>query len=307
MVGLRLDTEARLQGVLRLRGVVHAVGGPDVLRGCVFNVIVEAGRACSPAPSPCRGRDRRLRRLQAPRPARPLPLRRLLPRQPTFQQPRPRLQPPRPGPPDPTACAAPRSPSCARCPTSSRRRSINVVGQPMICGGGCGWPARGRAFRRTYSAASCRSCERGCERRRPPWPLLASAPASGSTKRFRRSLGAGQPHVLVRGLGGSLQRLRVRVLAGLHEVEGRLVFSGSEAPAERTLLVFFFPNRRARSHSRKLGSLHLGVPCGHSAHAELALLGWGVPAGTVPSGHGAERARRDSTGLPRPLVRVRNT
>ena len=47
----------------------------------------EAERVCSPAPSPCRGRGRRLRRLQGPRPA--PPLRRLLPCQPTCQQPRP--------------------------------------------------------------------------------------------------------------------------------------------------------------------------------------------------------------------------
>ena len=45
--------------VLRLSGVVHVVGG--------------AGRACSPAASPCRAPGRRLRRPQCPRAAPPLP------------------------------------------------------------------------------------------------------------------------------------------------------------------------------------------------------------------------------------------
>ena len=60
--------------MLGLRGVVHVVGGPDVLHG---RVPAKAGRACSPAPSPCRGPGRRLRRLRVPRPTLPLPLRQL--------------------------------------------------------------------------------------------------------------------------------------------------------------------------------------------------------------------------------------
>ena len=45
--------------VLGLRGVVHVVGGPDVLRGPRPRCPAEAGRACFPAPSPCRGPGRR--------------------------------------------------------------------------------------------------------------------------------------------------------------------------------------------------------------------------------------------------------
>ena len=97
-----LDAEAGLRGgaaacgaaaaagaqreLLRLRGVIHVVGGPDVLHGRVLAALL------GPAPSPCRVRGRRLRRLQAQRPA-PLPPRQLPPRQPAFPQPRPRWAP----------------------------------------------------------------------------------------------------------------------------------------------------------------------------------------------------------------------
>ena len=93
----------------------------------------EAGRACSPAPSPAAGR--RLRRLRVPRPTPPLPPRQLPPWQALLQQPLPPWVrglllllrsllstrggdgdlslPPQP-PPSPL-WPAPRSTSCARC------------------------------------------------------------------------------------------------------------------------------------------------------------------------------------------------
>ena len=101
-VGLRLDTEARLRGCAACRTCCCRCAARSAeaawRRSCRWRTgrparlrprcPAEAGRACSPAPSPCRGQDRRLR----PRPVSPLPLRQLLPRQPAFQQPCPRAR-----------------------------------------------------------------------------------------------------------------------------------------------------------------------------------------------------------------------
>ena len=107
MIGLRLDSEAggaarsaaagAQREVLRLSGVVHVVGGPDVLHGRVLaallgpeeRVLEDPARAARQAVG-CAARN----------------------------------------------ASAPRSTSCARCPASSRRRSTSL-GRPMICGGGC--------------------------------------------------------------------------------------------------------------------------------------------------------------------------
>ena len=126
MIGLRLDSEGAAACSCCWR-----TGRPARPRP---RCPAEAGRACSPAPSPCRGPGRRLRRLQVPRPTLPLPwqlrgLLLLLPGPPSTRRPRPRpwlrrrpLPPPQPPLPS-MACAAPRSTSCARCPASSRRGS----------------------------------------------------------------------------------------------------------------------------------------------------------------------------------------
>ena len=126
----------------------------------------------------------------------------------------------------------------------------------MICGGGCGCgPGRGNTFRRTYSAASWGSWGRkACAAASPaaPAPTRSAAACAPSAALRRRPVMEGGPcplfvsasaskavssalahpgQVLVRGFGGSaeaflrnrpqgsvLQRLRVGVLAGLHEV-----------------------------------------------------------------------------------------
>ena len=177
MIGLRLDSEARLRGGAAACGAARSAAAGaqrEVLwrRSCCWRT----GRPARPrprcpaeaaAPSPCRGPGRRLRRLRVPRPTLPLPLRQLPPWQPSLQQPLPPwvrglllLLVPK-APPTPSAatatspssaataavssiaCAAPRTTSCARCPASSRRRSTSS-GRPMICGGGCGCgPGRG--------------------------------------------------------------------------------------------------------------------------------------------------------------------
>ena len=94
------------------------------------------------------------------------------------------------------ACAAPRSTSCARCPASSRRRSM-LSGRPIICGGGCGCgPGRGNTFRRTYSAASWGSWERkACTAASPaaPAPTRSAAACAPSAALRRRPVMEGGP------------------------------------------------------------------------------------------------------------------
>ena len=246
----------------------------------------EAGRACSPAPSPCRGQGRRLRRLQGPRPALPLPLRRLLLRQRSSNLARggrqaaaPSARPPRypKAPPatssaataavSSTACAAPRSTSCARCPASSRRRSYYVVGptydlrrrlrlartgqhvQAHVLGCVLG-QLRAEGLRGCEPCCSCAyevrcrlsAVGRAAQTVRDGWRALTVACQGAglgvSCQVVLDEAGSAvalvpprQPHILVRGLGGSaeavlgnclqervLQRPRVGVLAGLHEV-----------------------------------------------------------------------------------------
>ena len=113
-----------------------------------------AGRACSRGPSPCRAPARRLRRLQCPQPAPPSPPRQLPPRQPAFQQPRPRWAPKQrpllPGPPGtqrlrprPRRQRPPRPPPLPRppspCPSPSRARGRAPV--PGSHAGACLRPA----------------------------------------------------------------------------------------------------------------------------------------------------------------------
>ena len=96
MIGLRLDSGARLRGGAAALPEVLPGAQREVL-GCVASFMLladpccpaEAGRACSPAPSPCRKLGRKLRRLRVPRPTRLLPLRQLPPWQPSLQQPLP--------------------------------------------------------------------------------------------------------------------------------------------------------------------------------------------------------------------------
>ena len=115
---------ARRRGLLRLSGVVHVVGGPDVLHGRVLAAL-PSQRSSNLVRG---GRQGCCSFCQAPR----------YPK----------------APPTPSAATATLpSTSCARCPASSRRRSTSL-GRPMICGGGCAWPGRGSMFRRTYLAAS---------------------------------------------------------------------------------------------------------------------------------------------------------
>ena len=90
---------------LGLRGVVHVVGGPDVLRGRALAALLRPEERVLQRPA----------RAACEAVAPPLPLRRPLPRQPTFQQPCPRwapgLQPPQPGPRYPKAPPTPWPPS----------------------------------------------------------------------------------------------------------------------------------------------------------------------------------------------------
>ena len=122
-----------------------------------------------------------------------------------------------------TACAAPRSTSCARCPTLSRRRSTSS-GRPIICGGGCGCgPGRGNTFRRTYLGTCC-SCLRCCLRSIGRAVQTARDGGRGSPARSSSPKLAHPGQVFVRGLcasaeaflwnrpqGRVLQRLRVGV------------------------------------------------------------------------------------------------
>ena len=148
VVGLRLHAEGAAacgaagraaagaqREVLGLSGVIHVVGGPDVLHGRVLaallgpeeRVLQHPARAARETVG-CAARNAHGQP--------PLPPRQLPPRQPAFQQPRPRWAQgccsfcqappgPAPRPPSSTACAAPHSTSCARCPASSRRRSTS--------------------------------------------------------------------------------------------------------------------------------------------------------------------------------------
>ena len=270
VVGLRLHAEAGLRGGAACEAAGRAAAGAqrEVLRrhSCCWRTgrparprsrcPAGAGRACSPASSPCRVRDRRLRRLQAQRPAPPLPPCQLPPRQPAFQQPCPpraaastrRLFS--------TACAAPRS-TPARAAASSRRHSNYWAGYDL-------WRLRlARTGQHVQAHVVCRVLGqlraeglRGCEPAAPApmrsaaacapsaelrtvhdgeWPLPAAAAPAGSSARYPQQSGSAvplvpphQPHV-VRGLCGSaeavlglqrrvLQGPRVGVLAGLHKI-----------------------------------------------------------------------------------------
>ena len=156
--------------MLRLSGVVHVVGGPDVLHGRVLapeerlqHPARAARQAVGCAARNAHGQPRRCRRANSRRAGQRCSNLARGGRQgsgPFCQAPQvPKGSDALTSPSSAATAAvssiasAPRSTSCARCPASSRRRSTSL-GRPMICGGGCAGPGRGSTFRRTYSAAS---------------------------------------------------------------------------------------------------------------------------------------------------------
>ena len=149
--------------VLRLSGVIHAVGGPDVLHGRVLaallgpeeRVLQHPARATREAVGcaarNAHGQPRRCRRTNSRRASQRSSNLARGGRKgsgPFCQAPRYPKTPPTPSAATATSpssaataavssiASAPRSTSCARCPASSRRRSTSL-GRPMICGGGC--------------------------------------------------------------------------------------------------------------------------------------------------------------------------
>ena len=111
---------AQREVLVGLRGVVHVVGGPDVLRGCVLTALLRPEERVLQHPARAVGQAVRLR---VPQPTLLSPLRQLLPWQPAFQQPCPlsSARPPRypKAPPTPLEATAASPSSAATAAVSS--------------------------------------------------------------------------------------------------------------------------------------------------------------------------------------------
>ena len=234
VIGLRLDSEVRLRGgaaacgaarsaaagaqreVLGLRGVVHVVGGPDVLHGAaalaptageVAGAMAATTVGVGAAATGWVGCGTRRRRSLRPGPRHGLGAgEHALPasaRPPSSQRPRPHPRrqrlphpPPQPPLPSPLWPVLRHAPPPARAPRLVQE-ALYVVGSAddLRCGCGCG-PGRGNTFRRTNSAASWGSWERkACAAASPaaPAPTRPAAACAPSAALRRRPVIEGGP------------------------------------------------------------------------------------------------------------------